>query len=150
MSGQQPPQGPNTFQALRQAMGNAAAGKTEQRIARLSKEPVRPEMELSTQQRTFVDPQTGEIKTVQEGRLYVLSCGCLVSGPQEIAGVCPGCASLSRWGRLKRPRYLCANHSLCLRCRQRRLREARGGGLVRRLIKGLFKLILWPAFDVED
>ena len=151
MSGQQPPQKQNTYQALRQNVGSGPGGRTDQRVVRLSKKPLKPGSELSVQERTFLDRQTGEVITQKESDIPTLSCGCSAYGPADVRSICPECASLSWRGTMRHPRYICNTvHKICIRCRQRRIRAANGGGIVWRFLKGILKLCLWPAFDVEE
>ena len=132
----------------RQGLGAIFGGRTSRKSAHLSGEPVTVNKSFSIEQRTYQDPQTGDVVTEETGSHHLLACGCRVSSPSEIRGVCPGCSSLKRTGAMKKPRLICGHHQLCLRCRQKKIRDLQGGGILRKTVRFFLTILLWPLFDV--
>ena len=139
----------SNFQNLQQMLAGAQGGRKNKKRVHLYGKPVVPDSDFSIEQHTYVDPQSGEIVTEELSSAVILACGCCVNSPKDIH-VCPGCSTLSRGGKWRRPQLICRKHPLCIRCRQKRLRDLQGGGPLRRLLRGIFKIILWPFFDVYE
>ena len=126
----------------------APGGRTSRRQSHISGDPVSPGMTFSIEERTFQDPLTGEVITLQETQHYLLACGCTVSSPQQIRGVCSGCATY-RFSRYRGSIPLvCQKHPLCLRCRRKSLAKNRGHGIISSIIFSFAKLVLWPFGDL--
>ena len=138
-------QGPNTYESIRRVLGNVAGARTRKTTAKISPEPLSTDSVFSSEEKTFWK-DSGELETHQETTHRLLDCGCQASGPSDVRGLCPACAC-SFWARFRRrQRFVCRHHSMCLRCRAKRLRKIRRRGLFRRLAA----LILWPLFDVTN
>jgi hypothetical protein len=141
---------PNNPQSLRQTLGNALGGRTNRKAVQLSADPVTLNKKFTMEQRTYQDPQTGDIVTEELGSQYLLACGCLVSSPVGLKA-CPGCSTFNRKGAWKKPRLICGQlHTLCARCRKKRLLELNGGGFLRKAMCLLLTILLWPLFDVYE
>jgi hypothetical protein len=143
-----PNQKKTKFQQLHQQIGNPQSiGRKKERRGKLSPDPVTPDTLFTMQEHTYPDQQG--YTTVQESSHFLAGCGCYLSNPNQVKGVCPECTK--KVGRSRRPPTLvCSKHSICLACRKAKLREMRGGGKLKKSFRFLFKLILWPFFDVED
>lgn len=126
----------------------APGGRTNRREGRISDEPVSPDTTFAIEERTFQDPVTGEVITEQESRHFLLACGCTVASPQQIRGVCSGCASYRRSRYRGRIPLVCHKHPLCLKCRRKNLAKNRKPGLVGSLLFALARLALWPFGDL--
>ena len=142
-------QNPTPHQRLSQMAGNVNAARTQRKVAMFSNTPLTPTSCMDTEERTFFDPTTGDVVTLQVGQYYLLACGCCCSNPKDIRGACPVCSKYNKGGWSRRTRLVCLRHRMCLRCRQKSLRRLRGGGTIRKTARVLFVLVLWPFFDVE-
>lgn len=135
---------PNPYQPLRNKVGSPLTGRERRKSARISGDPVTDQTAFSYEERTHWDAQEGAVVTEEVSTHHLLSCGCRISAPSQVGGVCVACAR-SLWVRITRQqRFVCQDHVMCLRCRTRRLRQARGGGFWRTLLA----VVLWPLFDV--
>jgi hypothetical protein len=123
------------------------SGRTSRREGRLSPEPVSPDTTFSIEERTFQDPVTGHVITLQESTHWILACGCTVSSPQAIRGVCSGCASYRRNRYRGKIPLVCHKHTLCLRCRRKNLKRSHKG-IISILFFTFCKLLLWPFGDL--
>lgn len=141
---------PNHLAALMQALSRANTGRAQQKTARLSAKPVAFDSDFSIQQQTYVDPATGQMVTSEYSEHFLLACGCRTNSPLDVKGACPGCCKVSKDGQWLNVNLICRKHTLCTRCRQARLKELQGGGLIRRCVRRLFTLLLWPFFDVYE
>ena len=140
-----------TWQNIRQQLANPkSAMRRQEHVAEFSGDPLTLDSRLSATQYTYHDPDTGEVATVTIKGHTFLSCGCRVCSPTEVGGLCSNCARRTRKGHWRKPQLVCLNHSLCISCRQKRLRELHGGGPIRKTLRFLLKVILWPLFDVEE
>jgi len=146
---QNPQQLVNAHQSLHQTLGQPT-GRVNEKKAALSSQPVHLDSDFSARQRTFFDTSTGEFVTIQEGTHFFLACGCRITSPQEIAGVCYSCSRLARKGHWKHTRLVCRHHTLCIRCGQKQIRAEQGGGPIKKLLLFLLTIILWPLFDRID
>lgn len=135
---------PNPYQSLRQQIGNVLTGRTRRKKARITREPVTDQTAFTLEERTYWDAQGNEVITEEESTHRLLACSCRISSPSQIRGICPAC-SRSLWVRLTRQqRFVCHDHLICIYCRTRKVRQARGGGFWRTALA----IILWPLFDV--
>ncbi|NUM55767.1 MAG: hypothetical protein HUU46_19170 [Candidatus Hydrogenedentes bacterium] len=135
---------PNPYQSLRQQIGNVLTGRTRKKQARITRDPVSERTAFEFEERTYWDAQGAEVITEEVSTHRLLACGCRISAPSQIRGICPAC-SQSLWVRFtRRQRFVCNDHYICLRCRTRKLRQAHGGGFWRTLLA----IVLWPLFDV--
>ena len=146
----QPPQQQGTWQSTRQQLANPTPMRRQEHVAEFSGDPVTLDSRLSATQYTFQDPDTGEVVSITIKGHAFLACGCRICSPNEVGGLCSGCSKLTRRNRWRRPAIVCKRHALCHTCRSRRLRELRGGGPIKRTLRFLLKVILWPLFDVEE
>lgn len=140
MSQQQDP-----YQQLRQQLGSTMPGRTWKKTARVSPAQVDENTDLEMVQETFLDPTTLRYITREQSQHYLLACGCRVSTPAHIRGVCPACARSLRVRLSGRMRLICDQHVMCLRCWTKRHRKLYGGGLWRTVLA----VVLWPLFDTD-
>ena len=134
---------PNPMHPAASAPADPAVRRTCARTGRISPEPVTYDTLFQSLQETRWDPAQAGIETRTSSHHYILACGCRVSSPERILGVCPECAN--RLFR-RRPRFVCTQHRLCLACR-RRLR--RGPRTAPGFLALLARALLWPPFDVS-
>jgi len=150
---QQPSRQQGTYQSIRQQTSSPAPVRHQEHVAEFSAEPLMPEDRLTSSQWTVYDPDTGATTTTTVKPHFLLACGCKASSPADVAGACVSCGRLSRsfrWKTNKPLPLVCRRHSMCLRCRRKRLRELHGGGPIKKTLRFLLKVILWPLFDVEE
>ncbi|HQE84138.1 MAG TPA: hypothetical protein PLM14_14145 [Candidatus Hydrogenedentes bacterium] len=136
---------PTPYGSIRQAISNVAAGRARKRTARISPEPVTTNTQFAIEEHASWNDQTQEFQTVEDCTHYLLACSCCVTSPNHIRGICPVCAH-SIWARFRKPRFICKNHTMCLRCRARKLRIQQGRTYPRRVLAAL----LWPMCDVTN
>lgn len=135
---------PSPYGPLRPKVGSPLTGRERRKSARISGDPVTDQTAFSYEEITHWDAQEGAVITEEVSTHHLLSCGCRISAPSQVGGVCVACAR-SLWVRITRQqRFVCRDHVTCLRCRTRRLHQARGGGFWRTLLA----VVLWPLFDV--
>ena len=132
-------------QNLRQRLAGASAGRRNRKRGRISPEVVTHDTEFLHEERTYLDPAVWDFITEQMGDHFILACGCRVTSPSAIRGVCVECAHRMRQRVTGRPRFVCKRHRVCNVCRRRRMRRYR----LKQLGKGVFKAALWPVADVD-
>lgn len=138
----------SSYQQLRHSLP-APAGRTSRKQSTISSQPVGFESIFAVEERSFQDPATGAFITIREGTSYVLACGCVVSAPYEIMA-CPYCGRQPRKGQWKGLRLVCRTHGICARCARAQEIAANGGGPIRKLLRLLLTVLLWPLFDRID
>ncbi len=127
--------------------------RKQEQVAEFSAEPLHREDRMVSAKYTFIDPDTQEIVSVVVKPHILLACGCRVDNPNNIQGICPSCSHLSRklkWRKKTALPLICRRHSMCLRCRRKRLRELNGGGPLIKCGRLLLKVLLWPFFDAVE
>jgi hypothetical protein len=146
----QPPQQQSAYQQQRNQLSAPTPMRRQEQVAEFSGDPLTLDSRLSAIQYTFQDPGTGEVVTVTIKGHTFLACSCRISSPTEIGGLCSNCSRRTRKGHWKKPQLVCRKHSLCISCRQKKLRELHGGGPLKKTLRCLLKIVLWPLFDVEE
>lgn len=132
------------YQKLRQMAGGGGVGRKDKKIARFTLDRVKKNTTFEYSTETAYDPQTQQVISVQESNYFLLDCGHVVYSPQEIRGVCAGCAGSLFVRITRRYRFVCKKHPLCRQCQRRFYRRSRYL-FVRR---ALLSVLLWPVADV--
>ena len=118
--------GSSGHNSFKQQVGASSAGRTQEKRARIAAEEPSIETEFAIEEVTFFDANSGAYVTRQVTKHYILSCNCRVSAPNEIRGKCNGC-SRGLFARFRRGRRLvCHRHTLCAKCRYKRLKKQEG------------------------
>ncbi|MBN4046787.1 hypothetical protein JYT90_00550 [bacterium AH-315-P07] len=130
---------------LKQLLNSANTGRTQRKQASIAPQQPETHTQFELSESTFWDPATNSFITQHAATHYLLSCNCRISSPNEIRGLCSGCSQgiLARIRR--RRRLVCQRHTLCVKCRRKRLRQREG-------LSGIWiwiAFLLWPLFDLE-
>lgn len=132
------------YQRIRQQMSPVASGRRKRKSGRISGENVTPETEFFVEEATAFDVDSNAHVTVEYAEHHILACGCRASAPYQVGGVCIRCARAPwSWFRRK-PRYVCRDHNLCIRCQRVEDRGSRG------IVTLILAALLYPFFDVYD
>ena len=121
------------------------AGTTRRNVksGRIDRTPVDFNTQFKIQEETRVDGNN-TFETAQESQHYILACGCRASSPSQVRGICPECAN--KFGRKRKPRFVCPRHRLCLACRRKRLKALKESSW----LYSLYAILIWPLCDVVD
>ncbi len=136
---------PNLLNQANKALTGAGMTRSKIRKGHVSKDRVSHDTSFFFVESTAWDEQGNSIVSCEEAVHHVLACGCRVSSPSQIGGVCSRCAPglLTRW--IRRPRYVCSKCGVCIRCRKKleRCNESPG------CLGVLLALLLYPFADVS-
>ena len=134
--------GHNPFKNL---LNSTNTGRTQRKQATIAPKAPETNTLFEVSESTYWDPSSNSFVTQQDATHYLLDCNCRISAPTEVRGLCSGC-SLGFLARVRRRRRLvCQRHTLCVRCRRKRLRVNEGYSGIRLWLV----LLMWPLFDVE-
>ena len=117
--------GQNPYEMLRRLLGKAGIGRTVQKRGHIARQPASYDTEFRVVEQTVWDPQGQHSLTDQVCDGHILACGCVATATTQVRGICPECAHTWRVWLSRKPRLICRNHSMCLRCRRKRLRRQR-------------------------
>jgi hypothetical protein len=136
---------PNLLNHAHKTLTGAGMTRTKVRKGSLAREKVTHETPFQYAESTAWDETNNAITTTEEAVHWMLDCGCRISAPSQVGGICKHCAPGMLTQRFRRVRYVCGKCGVCVRCRRKQERSGTRPGCAGVLLA----VLLWPVADVS-